>query len=131
MTASPATTIAVDTTLIAAFDAYALLDANLSMKAKGLAAILLASGSWAKEEDVTTDDLIALSTDGRDSILAGLRELESAGYLTRSRRTGEGGRIYWQRTMRGTAQSGPAAGGRAINGFTVYGKSVVTGNGFQ
>ena len=94
------TTITVDTTLIAAFDAYALLDANLSMKAKGIAAILLASGSWAKEEDVTTDDLIALSTDGRDSVLAGLRELEAAGYLTRSRRTGEGGRIYWQRTMR-------------------------------
>ena len=69
----------MDTTLIAAFDAYALLDAALSMKAKGIAAILLASGSWAKEEDVTTDDLIALSTDGRDSVLAGLRELEAGG----------------------------------------------------
>src|SRR5678816_4105959 len=94
------TSIMVDTTLIAAFDALVLLDAKLSMKAKGLAAILLASGSWAKEEDVTTDELIGLATDGRDSILAGLRELEQAGYLTRARRTGEGGRIYWQRTMR-------------------------------
>lgn len=110
--------ITVETPLIAAFDATALLDPRLSMKAKGIAAILLSLGTWAGTEDVNTEDLTALATDGRDAVLAGLKELETAGYLTRTRHTGDAGRIYWKRTMRAR----PTITGFSVDGSTVDGK---------
>jgi hypothetical protein len=53
-------------------------DPNLSLKGKGLLAYLL---SHAPGYTVSQGQMVRESTDGRDSVLTGLRELEAAGYL--------------------------------------------------
>lgn len=57
-----------------------LRDARLSWKAKGLLAYV---ASHAAGHALTTEQIIAEGSDGRDSIRAGLVELEQAGYLRR------------------------------------------------
>lgn len=61
-------------------DKYFLSDTRLTWKAKGMLAYLL-----SKPDDwkIILDDLIKRSSDGRDSVKAGLRELEKTGYLVR------------------------------------------------
>jgi hypothetical protein len=61
-------------------DKYFLNDTRLTWKAKGMLAYLL-----SKPDDwkIILDDLIKRSSDGRDSVKAGLRELEKTGYLVR------------------------------------------------
>lgn len=81
---------------IAAFEDTPLRDPRLSWKAKGIAAYLLSKPpGW----QIWTGDLIRRSTDGRDAVLAGLKELETFGYLKRQRMNGEGGRLQWRKTM--------------------------------
>lgn len=61
---------------------YHLKDKNLSLKAKGLLSLMLSlPDNW----DYTVKGLVAISKDGTDSINAGLKELETAGYLIRNR----------------------------------------------
>lgn len=79
---------------------YALIDktftedTRLSWKAKGLLAYLLTRpDDWT----IMVKDLIKRSKDGRDSVYAGLRELEKYGYLERRVRRDEKGRIIeWE-----------------------------------
>lgn len=61
---------------------YHLRDKNLSLKAKGLLSLIL---SLPEDWNYTTRGLAAICKEGVDSIGAALRELESAGYLTRHR----------------------------------------------
>jgi hypothetical protein len=65
-------------------------DARLSWKAKGLLAYI---AGHAPGHELTTEQIIAEGTDGRDAVRAGLRELEDAGYLVRRQRRGEGNRV--------------------------------------
>lgn len=64
---------------LAFFDRTVLHDERLSYRAKGIAAYLLGHpDGW----EIMTSDLVNRSTDGRDSVYAGLRELKDAGYIT-------------------------------------------------
>lgn len=67
-----------------------LRDRNLSLKAKGLLSLIL---SLPEDWNYTTRGLAAICKEGVDSIGAALRELESAGYLTRRRLRDRSGRI--------------------------------------
>lgn len=58
-----------------------LRECGLSLKAKGLMSLML---SLPEDWDYSVKGLQTLSKDGRDSITAAIRELESAGYLTRT-----------------------------------------------
>jgi hypothetical protein len=65
-------------------------DERLSWKAKGLLAYLLGHAAGFR---VSQNLMQRQATDGRDSLLSGLAELERAGYLVRSgRQRGEGGK---------------------------------------
>ncbi len=67
----------------ATIDKTGLEDARLSFKARGLLAFLLSKpDSW----EVYTAYLVKSSErDGRDSVVAGLKELEDSGYIRRAR----------------------------------------------
>lgn len=71
-------------------DKTCLEDTRLSWKAKGLLAYLL---SRPDDWEVRVKDLINRSRDGRDSVYAGLSELEKAGYLERTVIRDDKGRI--------------------------------------
>lgn len=57
-----------------------LRDKRLSAKAKGLWSMML---TYPNDWEFSMDFLIESGTDGRDSIRAGLKELESLGYMTK------------------------------------------------
>ena len=69
---------------------YHLRDKNLSCKACGLLSKML---SLPDEWDYTTRGLASICKDGVDSITTALKELEACGYLIRSRRRDEKGRV--------------------------------------
>lgn len=73
-------------------DNRVLRDKSLSFKATGLLAFLL---SLPDEWQPNSRHLAGIKTDGRDSVQAGLRELEAAGYLRRSRHRVAGGTFDW------------------------------------
>jgi hypothetical protein len=67
-----------------------LRDPSLSYKAKGLIAAIV---SHRPGYQLSTAQLIREGTDGKDSVHAGLRELEAAGYLHRRQDRGPAGRL--------------------------------------
>lgn len=68
-------------------------DSRLSWKARGILAYLLSlPDNWR----TSADNIAKISTEGRRSILAGLKELEEIGYIRRQRHQDERGR--WQTT---------------------------------
>lgn len=63
---------------------------GMSLKAKGLLSLMLSlPDSW----DYSIAGLTTLSTDGKDSVMSGLNELEQFGYLIRTRTFDEKGRF--------------------------------------
>lgn len=65
-------------------------DPHLSFKAKGIAIYLLGKpDDWS----ANVKDLIKQSTDGRDAVYAGLKELEEQGYLIKKKVRNEAGHI--------------------------------------
>jgi len=72
----------------------ALQDVNLSWKAKGIWAYCM---SRPDDWEFHVNHLITVSGDGRDSVYAGLKELEEQGYLTRNycREKGKYAKIYY------------------------------------
>ena len=63
---------------------------NLSLKAKGLIAVMLSlPDTW----DFHRDHLASLSSDGKDSLKSGLQELKKARYVTINSQRDEKGRI--------------------------------------
>lgn len=59
-----------------------LVDAGLSLKAKGLLSLILI---MPDSESLSVAKLTTYSLDGRDGVTTAVRELEKAGYLTRQR----------------------------------------------
>lgn len=69
---------------------YHFRDKNLSLKAKGLLSMMLSlPDGWG----YSVDGLTKLSADGRDSVMATLKELEKLHYLKRSRVRDEAGKL--------------------------------------
>jgi len=65
-------------------------DPKLSYKARGILALLLSlPDNWR----TSAEDLARTAPDGRDSIRAGLRELETFGYLRRVKHRDDNGRV--------------------------------------
>lgn len=76
-------------------DKTGLEDSALSFKAKGLLAYLLTlPDNWR----VAYRHLERVGPDGKVAVLAGLKELEDAGYLKRERRH-LGGRYHWEQVL--------------------------------
>ena len=67
-----------------------LRDAGLSLKTKGLFAIIL---SLPEDWDYSVAGLATVAGCGRDAIRSALGEMEQAGYLTRARSHGDGGKF--------------------------------------
>ena len=67
-----------------------LRDTGLSLKTKGLFAIIL---SLPEDWDYSVAGLATVAGCGRDAIRSALGEMEQAGYLTRTRSHGEGGKF--------------------------------------
>lgn len=67
-----------------------LRDARLSFRAKGVLAYILSHSAGHR---LTTDQMVADCTEGRDAIRTALVELETVGYLTRHKIRGPGGKI--------------------------------------
>ena len=69
---------------------YHLQDRELSLKAKGLLSMCLSlTDSW----DYSVNGLVAISKEGRTSVLSGLKELEQAGYIRREQKRGPDGKL--------------------------------------
>ncbi len=67
-----------------------LRNTELSLKAKGMLSLMLSlPDGW----DYTTKGLARICKDGIDSICAGVRELEDAGYVVRERIRNENGQL--------------------------------------
>jgi hypothetical protein len=78
-----------------------LNDTNISAKAKGIYAYLYSKpDGWDFNGDRIADDM----KDGRKSVFSGLQELESAGYIKRSKR-GDG-RMVYEMALKPVAQKG-------------------------
>ena len=69
---------------------YHLRDNTISFKAKGILSMFL---SLPKDWSYSVSGLAAISKEGKDGILSGLKELEAAGYLERHRYRNERGRL--------------------------------------
>lgn len=67
-----------------------LVDAGLSLKAKGLLSLILL---LPETENLSVAKLTTYSLDGRDGVTAAVRELEKAGYLTRQQQKASDGRV--------------------------------------
>jgi len=114
---------------------YAMIDkrifsnADLSWKAKGLLGYLLSRpDNWK----IIIADLVKQSTDGRDSVYSGLRELINARYIIGERKRKERGRysayeyIVLEEPHDSTVSTtyGFSVSGFSVSGFSVSGKSV-------
>lgn len=65
-----------------------LKEKEMSLKAKGLLSLMLAIPNGLK---LSTESLVSLSKDGKDSVTAALHELERFGYISRVMRKNEKG----------------------------------------
>lgn len=75
-------------------DKFSINDPSISWKAKGLLAYLL---SKPDDWQVYERDIIAHARDSRDSVRAGLKELEAAGYIVREQVRNRHGRFAEKR----------------------------------
>ena len=95
-----------------------LRDKSLSLKAKGLLSQML---SLPEDWDYTLAGLARINSEGRDAIRAAVKELEAAGYVTRSRVRDEKGRLLGTEYVireRPFFSAGPAVGEPAAEGPT-------------
>lgn len=67
-----------------------LRNRKLSLKAKGLHSLMI---SLPENWDYTINGLVTLSKDGRDAVIAALKELEKEGYLIRRRQRNSKGQV--------------------------------------
>lgn len=107
-------------------DNEAVRDKRLSFKATGLLVFLL---SLPDEWEPNSNHLASIKTDGRDSVRAGLRELEDMGYLIRERKVLPNGTFDWvievyekPQTMDGKSGHGERKTGSPVTGNPTTGK---------
>ncbi|WP_426704435.1 DnaD domain protein [Staphylococcus shinii] len=109
-------------------------DPNISWKAKGILLYLL---SRPDDWQVYEKELEKHSLDGRDSLKNGIKELETTGYIVRTRKRDDKGRlreyeysVYEQPTQNGLSNVGLSNIGKANTGLSNVGKPVPTNNDF-
>ena len=91
---------------------YHLRDNTISFKAKGILSMFL---SLPKDWSYSVSGLAAISKEGKDGILSGLKELEAAGYLERHRYRNERGRLGdSEYVIYGYSCAGKTCGGKAL-----------------
>lgn len=78
-------------------DSHYLRSEEISLKAKGLLSHML---SLPDGYNCSVSDLVAAFKDGRTSVQNGLKELEKAGYLIRTRVNGKNGRFRYDYEIR-------------------------------
>lgn len=107
----------------------ALRDNTISLKAKGLLALML---SFPDDWTYHLTHLEGLSTDGRDATRTAARELETAGYITRHQTRTPDGRLseahYEVADVRNGTRTvdGLSGDGKTVAGKTVAGKPATT-----
>lgn len=89
-----------------------LRDSRLSLKAKGLLAVML---SVPDGRTYSMKQVESVSDDGRDAHRSAMRELEAAGYVTRRQTRSEGGKL-------GEAEYSVTDDTRTVDGFSGDGK---------
>lgn len=102
-------------------------DDNLSWKAKGILLYLL---SRPDDWRIYETELNKHSSDGRDSLRTGIKELEQAGYIHRTRRRNEKGQLreYEYQVFEQPNQIGKTYVGKTNIGKSNIGKSNTTNN---
>lgn len=109
-------------------------DPNISWKAKGILLYLL---SRPDDWQVYEKELEKHSLDGRDSLKNGIKELEATGYIVRTRKRDDKGRlreyeysVYEQPNQNGLSNVGLSNVGKTNTGLSNVGKTVPTNNDF-
>ncbi|MEB6046008.1 conserved phage C-terminal domain-containing protein [Staphylococcus pseudoxylosus] len=109
-------------------------DPNISWKAKGILLYLL---SRPDDWQVYEKELEKHSLDGRDSLKNGIKELETTGYIVRTRKRDDKGRlreyeysVYEQPNQNGLPNVGLSNVGKTNTGLSNVGKPVPTNNDF-
>lgn len=109
-------------------------DPNISWKAKGILLYLL---SRPDDWQVYEKELEKHSLDGRDSLKNGIKELETTGYIVRTRKRDDKGRlreyeysVYEQPNQNGLSNVGLSNVGKTNTGLSNVGKPVPTNNDF-
>ena len=121
-------------------DKNMLGDNNISWKAKGILSYLLSKpDGWI----TYLVDIEKQSTDGRDSVSAGIKELEKTGYIKRKRIREKGKFKGWEYHVYeypqqkvaengfseiGNSENGETENGKTENGKTEYGKPATSNN---
>mgnify|MGYP001455794602 CR=1 FL=1 len=95
---------------------------SLSWKSKGILAYLL---SLPDDWQIYESELVKHSTDGRDSLRSGIKELIELGYIERVRKQGSDGKFAGYNY---TVYENPTRVGKTNNGKTENGKSNTTNN---
>jgi len=107
-------------------DKTAAHDASLSWKAKGLLLYML---SMPDDWEFYVSELKNHASDGRDSTASGLKELERAGYLVKTKRRDEEGKF--QGYDYNLFETPLAENGKPVNGKPENGKPVSTKEGLK
>ena len=104
-------------------------DPNISWKAKGILLYLL---SRPDDWQVYEKELEKHSLDGRDSLKNGIKELETTGYIVRTRKRDDKGRLreYEYSVYEQPNQNGLPNVGKTNTGLSNVGKPVPTNNDF-
>jgi hypothetical protein len=112
-------------------DTHALRNQSLSLKAKGLHSYLM---QLPIDWQINIADLQTRSTDGRDGVTSGMKELIAAGYVVRRRVTNSlhqfvGYEYFvYERPEYANPENGISENGFSETGFSEIGKSVTTKN---
>ncbi len=93
---------------------------NLSWKAKGILLYLL---SKPDDWQVYENDLVSHASDGRDGVRSGIRELEAAGYILRTQKRDDSGRMSGYEYE---VYESPTVDGKTVDGKTGAGKPAAT-----
>ena len=99
----------------------ALRDERLSLKAKGMLALMM---SFPDDWTYHLEHLEGISTDGRDATRGAVRELEAAGYVSRSQSRSPDGRLSVADFE--VSDSLPTVDGFSGDGLSVAGKPAAT-----
>ena len=100
-----------------------LRDAGLSLRTKGLFAVIL---SLPEGWDYSVAGLATVAGCGKDAVRGALKEMEEAGYLTRRRSHGEGGKfdgmVYTIRDVAARPEPPTMEGEKPLSGNPTTGK---------